>query len=59
MNQVRTGFILQNTTLTAWCRTKGVHISAARQTLYGNWDGPKARELRDQIIKAAKLRAAA
>lgn len=59
MNQVRTGFILQNTTLTAWCRNNNVHISKARQTLYGTWDGPKARELRSQIVKAARMRAVA
>lgn len=59
IRHVRTGFILQGTTLTQWCRENGTHISNARNALIGTWDGPKGRAMRERIVKAAKIRAVA
>lgn len=57
--QVRAAFVARHTTLAAWCRQHGIDRSAARQALYGTWDGPKGRALRARILKAAGVRAAA
>jgi hypothetical protein len=51
--QVRAGFLLKHTTLAQWCRESGIHPSAARQAIYGTWDGPKGRVMRARILKAA------
>lgn len=55
--QIRAGFILQGTTLTAWCKRHHKHPQAVRSALYGAWDGPKARALRKQVLKAAGVAA--
>lgn len=54
--RVRAGFVQQGTTLTAWCRAHGHDVSNARQALFGAWNGPKARELRTEIIKASRIK---
>lgn len=59
VRRVRIGFIGQDSSLSAWCREHGVHIGNARQALIGSWDGPKARDLRTRILKAARLSVAA
>jgi hypothetical protein len=48
------GFILQNSTLTTWCRENGVDPARAWRTLSGKQAGPKAIELRARIIAASK-----
>lgn len=57
--QVRAGFVAQHTTLAEWCRKNGTHPSAARQAIYGTWNGPKGRALRSKIVRAAGVRAVA
>ncbi len=59
MNRVKAGFILQNTTLKAWCRGNGIDPSAVRQAVYGSWCGPKGRAMRARVMKAAGVREAA
>ncbi|HEL7676555.1 TPA: hypothetical protein UL918_000912 [Stenotrophomonas maltophilia] len=53
--RVRAGFLLQGTTLTQWCRENGTHISNARGALLGTWDGPKGRDMRSRIVRAARI----
>jgi len=53
--KVRSGFVAQDTTLSAWCKNKGINPSNAKACLMGNWDGPKAKELRQQIVEASGL----
>lgn len=53
--RVRAGFLLQGTSLTEWCRANGTHISNARGALLGTWNGPKGREMRTRIVKAARI----
>ena len=53
--RVRTGFLLQGTSLTEWCRSNGTHISNARGALLGTWNGPKGKAMRNKIIKAARI----
>lgn len=55
MLQVRAGFISQGTTLTEWCRENGSHISNVRNALFGTWNGPKGRAMRQRVVKAAKI----
>ena len=59
MNRIRAGFILQNTTFTAWCAAHGIEHTAARQAIHGTWAGPRGRQLRAQILKAAGVQEAA
>lgn len=57
--QVRGAFIAQGKTLQGWCKENGTHLSNARSALTGNWDGPKGREMRRRLVKAAGLQVAA
>jgi hypothetical protein len=50
---VLAGFIMADTTLTAWCRENGLDRAWARQCLLGMRDGPAARALRRRIAEAA------
>ena len=40
VQQVRAGFILRGTTMSAWARQNGLDPSTVRQALYGTWYGP-------------------
>lgn len=55
MNRVRAGFLLQNTTLAEWCREQKINASAARQAVYGTWNGIKGQAMRAKVLKAAGL----
>lgn len=59
MRKIRIGFIEQNTTFNAWCVENGVSRTNATQAIYGAWNGPKGRALRDRILRAAGLLQAA
>ncbi len=50
---VRAGFIAKGTTLTCWCRENRLHIQNVRSAFLGDWNGPKAKELRVRVSKAA------
>ena len=54
--QVRAHFILQGTTLKAWCRDNDTHLSNARNCLVGSWNGPRGRAMRARIVKACGLK---
>lgn len=53
--RVRAGFLLQGTSLKAWCREQGTHDSNVQRALIGSWDGPRARELRRRVVRAARI----
>lgn len=55
LSQVRAGFVARGTSLNAWCKSHQVLHQNARKCLLGEWDGPKAKALRRQIIAAAGL----
>lgn len=54
-NHVRAGFILQNTSLSEWCNENKVNHSNSKNCLYGAWDGPKAKDLRQKLIDASNI----
>ena len=56
--RIRSGFVRQGTTFGAWCRERGINRSNARQAVVGSWNGPKARALRQRLIKAARIQEA-
>ena len=57
--QVRAAFVARHTTLGAWCRAHGIDRTAARQALYGTWNGPKGKALRARVIAASGIAARA
>ena len=57
--RVRAGFILQGTTFKRWCLDHHITPSNARDALIGSWDGPKGRQLRARLVKAAGVQEAA
>jgi hypothetical protein len=59
MKRIRAGFIVQDTSLTDWCRKEGIHPSAVRQAIYGTWAGPKGRAVRAKVLRAAGVKVAA
>jgi hypothetical protein len=54
--RVRAGFVAQQSSLNAWCLANGIMRQNAKQALTGAWDGPKARELRERLIKASGIK---
>ena len=53
--RVRAGFVMKGTSLTRWCREKGINPTGARTALTGGWNGPKGRQLRSDLIKASGI----
>lgn len=53
--RVRSGFVLQGSSLRRWCRENGVLPTNARDCLIGAWNGPTGRDVRRRICDAAKL----
>lgn len=51
--RVRAGFVVQGTSLTAWCKERGVKHQNARKALDEEWTGPKAKTLVAEILEAA------
>ena len=51
--RVRAGFILQGSTLKAWCRGERVDYAYAHKVVDGKTNGPKAKALRQRIVAAA------
>lgn len=47
---VRGGFATIGESLTAWCREKGYHQPNVRSALFGAWEGPRAQEVRAEVI---------
>jgi len=54
-NRVRAGFILQNTTLGAWCRNNSVIQTNAKSCLHGTWSGRKGKNLRERLVKESNI----
>lgn len=54
-NAVRAAFVAQGTSLHKWCRSHRVDPHNARKALIGQWQGEKARKLRQRIKAAAGL----
>lgn len=52
---VRAGFVTQGSSLTSWCRERGVNASNARAALTGAWNGPKGSKLRKELLEASGL----
>ena len=50
---VRAGFVTQGTSLTSWCKQRGVNASNARAALAGAWNGPKGKRLRKDLLEAS------
>lgn len=59
LRQVRAAFIVQGTTMKAWCRENGVHLSNVRNCLTGSWNGPRGKAMRQRVLKASGWKAAA
>jgi hypothetical protein len=55
LRKVKAHFILEGTTLTAWCRDNGINMPNAREALMGTWDGPAGRRLRERLCHVAGL----
>lgn len=53
--RIRAAFVVQDTTLGAWCRENGVAPQNAVHCITGVWGGPKGRKLRTRIIAAAGI----
>ena len=56
-NKVRAAFVLNNSSLGAWCTANNVMPQNVTACLVGAWNGPKAIELRNSLIIASSLSA--
>jgi len=57
-------FVTKRTTFTEWCKNRKVPTSNAKQAIFGTWNGPKGKKLREDAITdsgvtAESLRSAA
>jgi hypothetical protein len=52
-NLIKAGFIMQGTSLHAWCIANGVKPQNASKALLGQWTGPKAADLVQRILVAS------
>lgn len=57
--KVRAAFVLIGETLGAWCRARGYHQQNVRTALMGAWDGPRAREIRQEVADYLRGKGAA
>jgi len=51
--RIRAGFVMQGTTLHAWCKSNAVLRQGAYKAPCGQWVGPKAEGLVERISRAA------
>lgn len=54
-SKVRGHFMIQDTTLSKWCKQKGIALQTAIDVLTGSRNGPKAKALRLEIIEASGM----
>jgi len=54
IQHVRAGFIRQGSSLNAYCRDNSIDNSNVYKALIGNWNGKKAKALRDKLIEASE-----
>ena len=54
-NKVRGGFIAQGSSLSRWCAHIGINVQNAQACLIGTWNGPRAKELRSELVNAAGI----
>lgn len=54
--QVKAHFVLQGSSLHAWCLANGVAPQNASKALSGKWRGPKATALIQKILEAAGVK---
>jgi hypothetical protein len=52
--QIRAGFILKGTTFKAWCRERGIDPGYAHRIASGKTAGPKANEMRAEMMEASR-----
>ncbi|MEI2428671.1 hypothetical protein RDV84_00275 [Lysobacter yananisis] len=56
LRKVRAAFVLKDSTLKAWCRQNGIHMTNARNALIGSWNGPAGQAMRRRVVKASGLK---
>lgn len=54
-NKVRGGFIAQGISLSKWCNSNNLNVQNAHSCLIGTWNGPKAKELRAELVIASGI----
>ncbi len=54
-NKVRGGFIAQGISLSKWCNANDLNVQNAHSCLIGTWNGPKAKELRAELVRASGI----
>lgn len=54
-NRVRAGFVMQGSSLSAWCNLHGVKHQNILHCLVGSWNGPKSQALREQVVVDAGI----
>lgn len=59
LDAIRAGFVSQGTSLTAWCRANGFHRPNVIKAIIGEWSGPKADEVRREVLRASRVERAA
>ncbi|MCW7555874.1 hypothetical protein NX722_25250 [Endozoicomonas gorgoniicola] len=54
-SKVRGHFMIQDTTLSKWCKQKGIALQTAIDVLTGSRNGPKSKALRNEIVEASGM----
>lgn len=53
MNLVKGGFVAQGKSMAQWCREHSICRTNAQYAVMGLRNGPKARDLRERVLKAS------
>lgn len=53
---VRAGFIRIGESLNQWCSKSGNHHGDVRKALLGDWNGPRAQQIRSEVIEYLRVR---
>lgn len=54
--RVRAAFVLQGTSMKAWCTKNKIHPSNVRNALIGSWNGPAGQAMRQRVVQASGLK---
>lgn len=55
LRRVQAGFVLQGTSLRAWCLKQQINPTLARSALLGSWNGPRGKQMRARVAQAAQI----
>lgn len=54
-SKIKAAFVLNDSTVTTWCKGEQKNVTNVRGAVIGSYDGPKAKAIRKEVIEASGL----